>query len=600
MLAQDQTANFQNISLTLISVAPYNARRFEENMTPEREAKFRELVDSVREKGILQPIAVRPKGEGFEIMAGERRFRAACEVAKESGGIGTIPAMIYDVDDDTAFDIMTTENLQREDLSPVEKAQSFKAALDRAGNTLDAVKDLSRRFGIAPHAIRLQAALLTLPKAVLDAWDGGQISTAHAEQLTRLHQEPAILSALAECLRCRMTVAELTGFIQAQKPPMKTARFDPAECACCESNSSLQGSLFGSGSDEGCCLNPSCFKEKQGAFFRDNWQQGKAKELFGTNSYRFKDDLTAADFRAVEEEPRPRCMECPEFVSVVTLTGNIVKGQGRVCVGAGKCFDELYAKPVAAPVAPAPVEEDEGEMEDGEEAAPKAETPAASAGATPAPSNKAKGESVPDEKKALRRGEEYREKFYETALAEKMKAQVPSSPQAVALYLVALALESSNARDLLAEKLGLSRYSTATDKEKLVAAIFTLPVEGLLPRLLEMAVLPIMNTATFNGPSSAKVRDAVALGLGIDLQKEFVITRPYLESMSKAEIVAMGEEEGTGLWKDEAIKAYKEKHHAKKGWMSLKKSELVDCVLESGADLSGKVPEEIFAKGRAA
>lgn len=579
MLAHSQ--DFQTVSLDLIDVAPYNARRFEENKSPLREAKFRELIASVREQGVVQPIAVRPKELGrFEIIAGERRFRACCEIAKERGvGLESmgIPAMIYTVDDDTAFDIMTTENLQREDLSPVEKAQSFKAALERAGNSNDALKDLSRRFGVAPHAIRFQIALLELPQAVLSAWDEGKITAAHAEQLTRLAGEQNILEALTECLRQRFTVAELSEYIQNQKPMLKTALFDQSECAGCVSNSSVQGSLFAPTNNLACCLNPTCFKAKQGGFFEKNWKRSKASANFGTQDFRFKDDLVAGSYRTIGEQSETRCQSCPEFVTVVSLAGTIVKGQERVCVGAQKCYDSLYG---SGPTCPNGHNDEKNPVEEVEE---KSEATAEKV--------KVEDKDALDKKRATARAEAERENLYARVLPEVATAISSGAPEAVRIYLCAMALASNSALDVLNDCLGIkSRFN----REETIAALWQMDVAKLLPTLMRMALPQLMNT-DFNSTATPKLRHQIAGLLNVELQRYWKINKEYVEKMTKAEIVAMGEEEQIGLWNEPKIVAYRDEHFPKKSWMGLKKGELIDCIFNSGANLANKIPQEMLS-----
>ncbi|MEJ2289044.1 MAG: ParB/RepB/Spo0J family partition protein, partial [Deinococcales bacterium] len=89
------------------------------------EEAIAELAESIAAKGVLQPILVRPSGEGFEIVAGERRFRAA-----QRAGLGSVPAVVRDLDDRETLEVAIVENLQREDLNPVEEARAFRQLLD--------------------------------------------------------------------------------------------------------------------------------------------------------------------------------------------------------------------------------------------------------------------------------------------------------------------------------------------------------------------------------------------------------------------------------------------------------------------------------------
>lgn len=134
---------FMEITLDRLVPNDYNARRFLENMTPQRRARFNELVESVRENGIIEPLVVRPlDGNHYEIIAGERRYRAALEVVGQTSKVSgefPVPCMVREVTNEEAFNLMVIENLQREDLSPVEAAKAFKAYLDRHRNTTEAV-----------------------------------------------------------------------------------------------------------------------------------------------------------------------------------------------------------------------------------------------------------------------------------------------------------------------------------------------------------------------------------------------------------------------------------------------------------------------------
>jgi len=590
MLAEKMENEFAHLPLNQIDLSDYNARRFEEGMNEDRKAQFEDLIASVKENGVIQPIAVRYKQDGrYEVMAGERRIRACWEIAKQGGNIDRIPAMIYEVDDDTAFDIMTTENLQREDLTPVEKARSFKAALERAGNSNDALKDLSRRFGIKPHAIKFQIALLELPKAVLDAWDKNKITAAHCEALTRLAGETAILEALTECLRNDWSVAKLTEFVKDQKPLLASGLFCKKECETCMSNSSLQGNLFSVQSDKGAsCLNPACFKKKQGEFFESKWTQSKASKKFQTKGFRFKEDLTASDLRIIGDEPQERCTNCPEFITVVSVAGTIIKGQEQVCVGAQKCYDDLYSP-----------KEVEKEAQQPATATGDSSEKAASAESTGQTEKKAEvseeQQAKADKQRSIKRSEQFRDKFFENALPEAIQKNNASGTEAVRMYLITMALVSRTAQDALKSAVKEQGGANVNNTAQMIQAVREMEAAKLLLVMRDMCSEAIMKYCEHNsGSTPVDVRHQIGELMGIDMGKQWVITKGYLDSMTKKEIVNMGEEEGVDLWNCQEIIDYKTEKHAKKGWMSLKKGDLIDCILNSGADLTGRVPQEII------
>ncbi len=161
---------FREISLNEIKPNPANPRKRGVDGPA-----FDELVASIRQVGVLEPVLVRAKGKGFELIAGERRYRACCAIAETNGGLkaNSIPAIVRDLDDDQAFDAMMIENLQREDLSELEEAESFKAWIDKRGP--ESVDDLAQRTGIGSGYIRRRIAVLGLPEKALKAWDKGKI-----------------------------------------------------------------------------------------------------------------------------------------------------------------------------------------------------------------------------------------------------------------------------------------------------------------------------------------------------------------------------------------------------------------------------------------
>ena len=171
--------HYAEITLADITSNPQNPRK---NFSG---PKFEELIASIKQVGVIEPILIRPvKGKTpYEIIAGERRWRASCDIASANGGIkkNTIPAIVRDISDDEAFDLMTIENLQREDLTELEEAQSFKLYLDKKGK--EALPELAERTGIKPSYIMRRVSVLELPKEILKAWEKGTIKYGHCEQL---------------------------------------------------------------------------------------------------------------------------------------------------------------------------------------------------------------------------------------------------------------------------------------------------------------------------------------------------------------------------------------------------------------------------------
>ncbi len=133
-----------------------------------------ELAQSIREQGVLQPLLVRPRGESFEIVAGERRWRAS-----QLAGLSELPVIIRDLGDREALEIAIVENLQREDLGPLEEARAYQALLDHGLNQERVAQAVGKGRSTVSNALRL----LTLGEGALRALDGGQISAGHARAI---------------------------------------------------------------------------------------------------------------------------------------------------------------------------------------------------------------------------------------------------------------------------------------------------------------------------------------------------------------------------------------------------------------------------------
>ncbi len=140
------------------------------------EASIAELADSIREHGLLQPILVRPLISGqYQIIAGERRWRA-CRLAE----LDTVPVIVKEMDDRRTMEVSIIENLQREDLNPVEEALGFKTLIDTYKLTQD---EAAQRVGKSRSAIANALRLLSLDQEALELLKNGVITTGHAKAL---------------------------------------------------------------------------------------------------------------------------------------------------------------------------------------------------------------------------------------------------------------------------------------------------------------------------------------------------------------------------------------------------------------------------------
>ena len=165
------------------------------------EQALRELADSIRAHGVIQPIIVRKIGDKYEIIAGERRYKASA-----MAGLTKIPAIIRNLDDKETSKVALLENLQRKDLTPIEEARTYQKILELDSMTQE---ELGRTMGKSQAAIANKMRLLSLPDEVQEALLHDQISERHARSLLNLDTSEEQISMLHAIIEKRMTVREL-------------------------------------------------------------------------------------------------------------------------------------------------------------------------------------------------------------------------------------------------------------------------------------------------------------------------------------------------------------------------------------------------------
>ena len=183
------------LSIDALNVSSYQPRKY---IDPEAIA---ELASSVSQKGILQPLLVRPLEEGYEIVAGERRFRAAQQV-----GLKTVPAIIRDLTDRETLEIAIIENVQRENLNSVEEARAFKQLMDFGMNQEEVAKAVGKSRSAVANTLRL----LQLGDAALSALEKRTISAGHARAILAQPESDKIW-ALERILENNLSVREAEG-----------------------------------------------------------------------------------------------------------------------------------------------------------------------------------------------------------------------------------------------------------------------------------------------------------------------------------------------------------------------------------------------------
>jgi len=213
----DTEEGIQVIELEIDRIAP----RSEQPRKAFDEKALLELAQSIKEHGMLQPILVRPIDDFYEIIAGERRFRAA-----KLAGIEVIPAVIREIDDIQSAEISLIENLQREDLSIIEEAWAYKKLIESYGYTQELVAE---RIGKSRSHVANTIRLLSLPQEVLDMLDKRLITAGHARSVLSLEDESEQVAAAKEIVSGRLSVRKTEEHVKNKKKELSKTPKKPAE-----------------------------------------------------------------------------------------------------------------------------------------------------------------------------------------------------------------------------------------------------------------------------------------------------------------------------------------------------------------------------------
>lgn len=174
------------------------------------EAALQELADSIKQHGVLQPLLVRPLTTGgYQLVAGERRWRAS-----RLAELKEVPVIIKELSDTEAMEIAIIENLQREDLNPIEEAEGLQALIDKCGFTQE---EVATSVGKSRPAITNALRLLRLPEEVRQMTKDGDISAGHARALLAFDNEPMMLECAKQIVDKKLTVRDVEKMVKRPK-----------------------------------------------------------------------------------------------------------------------------------------------------------------------------------------------------------------------------------------------------------------------------------------------------------------------------------------------------------------------------------------------
>ena len=180
------------------------------------ESALADLADSIREHGVIQPLLVRPLPTGgYQLVAGERRWRAS-----RMAGLGEVPVVIRELSDHEAMELALIENLQRQDLNPMEEALGYLSLMEEYQMTQE---EVAKAIGKSRPAIANSLRLLSLPQQVVDLIREGKLSAGHGRALLALEEESAILEAAQTAVKKHWTVREIEKMAQSSHKKTKVS-----------------------------------------------------------------------------------------------------------------------------------------------------------------------------------------------------------------------------------------------------------------------------------------------------------------------------------------------------------------------------------------
>ena len=196
----DKTEKVELIGISLLRANPFQPRKIFDD------AALEELADSIKEHGILQPVVVREKGKNFEIVVGERRFRAA-----KMANLDEVPAIVKELTDQQMMELAILENLQREDLTPIEEAEAYQKLMEALNLTQE---QLAFRLGKSRPHIANHLRLLALPEGIRSLISDRKLTMGHGRALLGLKRKKMMPELAEKTVNDGLNVRQLEALVQ--------------------------------------------------------------------------------------------------------------------------------------------------------------------------------------------------------------------------------------------------------------------------------------------------------------------------------------------------------------------------------------------------
>lgn len=573
-------------------ILPLSAIHVRENHNPRRirsAAALSELRESIREKGVMQSILVRPHPEligEYELVAGETRFTLSKEIE-----LNTIPAVIRNLTDEELLAYAIDENDKRQDMSPLDEGRAAQTLLAAGKDKAEVCRVLGWKPAFLEGRIQLTHCCEEVGQALADE----QISLGHAQLLSSL-REPSQKAALGAILKTGMTVDEFRTKLASMSLMLKTACFPTADCNTCPHNSSTQATLFADSKsmEKARCLNKECFDNKT----QTHLDSLKAELAESFHKVAFVSEIAAGTStiivengpHGVGEEQAAACQGCEHFGATVDdSTGARANVTRNVCFNL-PCHTKMVkahkASLIATDAAPAPADQDSTPKETptnppandqatkpaatntaGEPKAPKKKKPAVAKSAIPS--------SVVDQHHQI-----HREAAAAYAIGDTKVAMIVSI---LSLMSEARVKPDSTPKDW-------PQFLTGENRAKAAAMLDNLSMEQLTKLQCQMAAKLLNGSKAGDGQNEKDAFGSLALWTATsrkaDLTKHFTMSADYLDKFTKPMIAQRLKEAG--------FDTHYEKTHGEKSFAKLvagKKGELIQAIKDSDFDFSGFLPE---------
>ncbi|TDF62883.1 PRTRC system ParB family protein [Cupriavidus sp. L7L] len=495
-------------------------------------AQMAELTESIRVEGLLQPILIRPveddeNGHEYEVVAGERRYRAA--LAAHGDGYN-IPVTLKVLTDAEADRMALIENVQRADMAPSEEAVAASQIVGQLKGDRD---EAARLLGWSRSTLDKRLALMNCSEPVLNALNTRVIQLGHAELLATLAKAtqdkllPVIVSE-------KKSVSELKKTIEAAACSLEKAIFDKTQCTTCQHNSSLQTEMFSEAIATGNCTNRACYTEKIDRKL-ESISYGLKDEYQVIRIVRPGDNHTRIQLQVdgqtgVGEEQAKACHACENFGAAVS---GLPDSLGKVY--SGQCFDTVCNQRKVA-------ERLKAERDAKAAAQKPAGAPAGSG--KPATAKGGDKSSAPAEKPVTSISESEKVKNYRTDLWRKaLRKEVAQNADQANAYLISIALNGL-ARNIGGDKMGkffekLTEQKASSTLQGCLTAVHALDAGKRQQLTIALTVAAVDGMEVTNLKELCRYHK-LDLRAHWNLQK----SQDFLEMLTKSEMKVLADELG--------------------------------------------------------